>query len=276
MTKFDEAHLDWLADLLASSATQEIMPRFRHLKRGDVRRKSSAADLVTEADLAAERLIARRLKERYPGALVAGEEACSADPGLLGGLVGAELAFVVDPLDGTYNFASGVPLFGVMLAVVVSGETVAGLVHDPVGGDWLIGVRGGGAFLRSPDRTLVPLRVADPVNVSAMIGSVAWQFMPPPDRALLARNQSKCLSHVGYRCAAHEYRLLASGHAHFAVYNRLMPWDHLAGTLIHGEAGGFAARFDGSRYTPAHIDGGLIAAPDRESWRQLREELWAD
>lgn len=274
--KFDEADLDWLAELLARAAAQEIMPRFRRLEPGDVRRKSSAADVVTEADVAAELFIARSLKDRYRGALIAGEEACNDDPGLLEGLAGAELAFVIDPLDGTYNFAAGVPIFGVMLAVVGSGETVAGIVHDPVGGDWLIGVRGGGAFRRGPDRTLVPLRVADPVDVSAMIGSVAWQFMPPPLRALLARNQSKCLSHVGYRCAAHEYRLVAGGHAHFLVYNRLMPWDHLAGTLIHAEAGGFAARFDGSRYTAAHIDGGLIAAPDRECWRQLREELWAD
>ena len=53
---------------------------------------------------------------------------------------------------------------------------------------------------------------------------------------MLASNQAKCLSQFDYRCAAHEYRLIASGHAHFALYNKLMPWDHLAGVLIH--AGG--------------------------------------
>ena len=67
------------------------------------------------------------------------------------GLGGAELAFVVDPVDGTFNFASGVPLFGVMLAVVQDGETVAGIIHDPVGKDFLIGARGAGSHILSAD-----------------------------------------------------------------------------------------------------------------------------
>jgi fructose-1,6-bisphosphatase/inositol monophosphatase family enzyme len=55
-----------------------------------------------------------------------------------------------------------------------------------------------------------------------------------------------------------------------------MPWDHVAGALIHAEAGGFSARFDGSRYTAAHLDGGLLATTDPESWRALREALWEE
>jgi fructose-1,6-bisphosphatase/inositol monophosphatase family enzyme len=70
--------------------------------------------------------------------------------------------------------------------------------------------------------------------------------------------------------------LLASGHAHFVVYTKLMPWDHLAGALIHAEAGGHVARFDGSPYLPSHLDGGLLVAPDRQSWQELRHELWAE
>ncbi len=68
---------------------------------------------------------------------------------------------------------------------------------------------------------------------------------------------------------------MASGHAHFIVYNKLMPWDHLAGCLIHAEAGGYSARFDGSAYRPGHLDGGLLVAPDRASWNELRKVLWA-
>jgi len=52
--------------------------------------------------------------------------------------------------------------------------------------------------------------------------------------------------------------------------------DHVAGALIHAEAGGFSARFDGSRYTAAHLDGGLLATTDPESWRALREALWEE
>ena len=56
----------------------------------------------------------------------------------------------------------------------------------------------------------------------------------------------------------------------------MMPWDHLAGVLIHQEAGGHAARFDGSAYLPSHISGGLIVAPDKTSWAEIKRELWAE
>lgn len=273
---FDDRAIDWLAELLADAARVEIMPRFRRLGEDDVRQKTSAADLVTEADVNAERLITARLRERYPTAMIVGEEACSDNPALLQGLGDADLAFVVDPVDGTFNFASGVPLFGVMLSVVVKGKTVVGIIHDPVGKDWLIGAKGAGSHIRHAHGALEKVHVADAVPVSQMTGSVSWQYLAEPQRSLLARNQTKTLSQFGYRCAAHEYRLLASGHAHFVVYNKLMPWDHLVGVLIHAEAGGYTARVDGSAYLPSHIDGGIRVAPDRESWQELRRELWAE
>lgn len=272
--RFDDASLEALEKIVAEAATAEIMPRFRRLSAADVRRKTSAADLVTEADIRAERLITARLGERWPQALVVGEEACSEDPARLAGLGEADLAFVVDPVDGTFNFASGVPLFGVILAVVVAGETVAGLIHDPVGGDTVIGAAGVGSYVLRGDGTREKVRVADPVPFAQMTGAVAWQYFAEPERSLLASNQTKTLSSFGYRCSAHEYRLLAGGHAHFVVYNKLMPWDHLAGVLIHAEAGGHSARLDGSRYRPSHLSGGLIVAPDRDSWAEIRRELW--
>lgn len=273
--RFDDAAVETLERILAEAAAAEIMPRFRRLGRDDVRRKTSPADLVTEADIRAERLIAARLGERWPDALVVGEEACSEDPARLAGLCEADLAFVVDPVDGTFNFASGVPLFGVMLAVVVNGETVAGLIHDPLGGDTMVGVAGAGSAVLGADGTREKVRVADPVPFAEMTGSVSWQYFSEPERSLLARNQTRTLAAFGYRCSAHEYRLLAGGHAHFVVYNKLMPWDHLAGALIHREAGGHSARLDGSRYLPSHLSGGLIVAPDRDSWAEIRRELWA-
>lgn len=272
---FDDADIDWLDGLLAETAIAEIMPRFRRLSAGDVRQKSSAADLVTEADVNAERVIAARLKQRWPHAMVVGEEAATDDPALLDGLGDADLAFVIDPVDGTFNFASGVPLFGVMLAVVARGETVAGIIHDPVGKDSIVAVKGGGSHVRHADGRLERVRVAPPAPIAGMTGAVSWQYLAEPERSRLARNQVKTLSQFNYRCAAHEYRLLASGHAHFVVYNKLMPWDHLAGVLIHAEAGGYAARFDGSPYLPSHLGGGLVVAPDRASWDELRRELWA-
>src|SRR5262245_22825884 len=108
------------------------MPRFRKLGDGDVRCKSGPLDLVTEADEAAEGLITQGIARQFPGAIVVGEEAASANPVQLELLADADLAFVVDPLDGTANFAAGLPLFGVMAAVIIRGEVAATAIYDPV------------------------------------------------------------------------------------------------------------------------------------------------
>lgn len=276
MTSLSSADVDWLANLLKDVAAAEIMPRFRNLGEGAIAQKTSAADLVTEADVKAERAITEALLSRFPDAVVIGEEAVSDTPQLLDGWSSSDgLAFVIDPIDGTFNFASGVASFGVMLAVVKDGETIAGIIHDPVGGDWIMAEKGGGAVLRRPDSSENLLHVGEPAgSVGQMIGSASWQYMPEPERSRVARNQALCLGSVAYRCAAQEYRLLASGHIHFTLYHNLMPWDHLAGSLIHNEAGGYARRLDGSVYQPAHVDGGLLSTTDPDSWHILHEALF--
>ena len=133
-----EIDIAGLANLLQEAAAIEIMPRFRNLSSGDVRMKTEAIDLVTEADEAAERLIKARINDVVPGALFIGEESVAADPALLDKLAGADLAVIVDPIDGTFNYAAGMPLFGVMASVVSGGETIAGIIYDPMGNDWVI------------------------------------------------------------------------------------------------------------------------------------------
>jgi fructose-1,6-bisphosphatase/inositol monophosphatase family enzyme len=77
--------------------------------------------------------------------------------------------------------------------------------------------------------------------------------------------------HVARRgSAAHDYLDLVTGKLHFAHFKKLMPWDHVAGVLIHAEAGGYGAMMDGTPYTPVlHAEGQLLLAPGEESWRQL-------
>jgi fructose-1,6-bisphosphatase/inositol monophosphatase family enzyme len=262
-----------LGELLAQAARAEIMPRFGRLVAGEVRRKSSLFDLVTDADEAAERAITTALGAAYPRAVIVGEEAAERDRTLLDRIATADLAFVLDPLDGTRNFAAGLPLFGVMLAATVRGEVVLGAIHDPVRRDTAVALRGEGAWLQGEDGRSAKLRVADPVPVAEMDAIVGTNFLPEPLRATVAGNLSRLGMSSWLRCAAHEYRLAAAGHCHLLFYNRLMPWDHAAGWLLHREVGGFGARFDGSPYRPTHTTGGLICAPDEASWRLAREAL---
>ena len=266
--------LDTLSALLREAAKAEILPRFRRLGEGDIREKSEASDLVTEGDEAAERLIKARCAELFPEMLFIGEESVAADPALLGRLADADLAITVDPIDGTYNFASGMPLFAVMAAVVSKGETVMGVIYDPMGDDWILAEKGSGAFLVRPDGERIRLKTAAAPALEEMVGMASVGYLPKENRAGILANSAKLRFVMNYRCAGHEYRTFASGHAHFLMYNKLMPWDHLPGSLIAEEAGAHVARFDRSRYEPHHVDGGLLLAPDRDSWELLRREVF--
>lgn len=265
-----------LALVLAQAAEAEIRPRFRALGTGDIRTKADANDLVTEADEAAERFIKREVAAQFPEALFVGEESVAADPALLPKLAGADLAIVVDPIDGTFNFASGVPLFGVMAAIVSGGETVGGIIYDPMGDDFVIAEKGGGAWQTGGHEPAKRLRARGGATLEEMTGMASTSFIERDRRARVLANLAKVAFVANYRCAAHEYRSLAGGNVHYLMYNKLMPWDHLAGTLIAQEAGAHAARLDGSPYEPRHVEGGLLVAPDRESWDLLRREVFVD
>lgn len=270
-----EINIDRLATILRNAARTEIMPRFRRLSEADVRQKTSATDLVTEADEAAERFIASECARTWPTATFVGEESVAADASLLSKVGTDDLVIVVDPIDGTANFAAGAPLFAVMAAVVSKGETVAGIIYDPMGDDFVMAEKGAGAVLKRADGETAAIRVADPAPVSDMIGFASLGTLGTEERRALLTRFAEVKILANYRCAGHEYRLTATGHFHFNLYQKLMPWDHLAGSLIIDEAGGFVARLDGTPYRPSHVEGGLLVAPDSESWRALRESLFA-
>jgi len=273
MSRFSFAEVRDLAALLRDAARAEIMPRFRNLGAGDVRTKTGPLDLVTGADEAAERAITAALHDRFPGCAVIGEEATAADPSLLGRLAEADLAFVVDPIDGTANYAAGLPLFGTMAAAIRRGEIIAAAIYDPLGDDTALALRGEGAWIETPEGRRHDLHVADPVPVPQMTGSTAWRYMPAGMRAGVAAHLPRVAASFDLRCAAHEYRTLADGHCHFLIFFRLMPWDHAPGWLLHREAGGFSARFDGTPYLPTRTDGGLMCTPDEASFHALRRAL---
>ncbi len=264
-----------LAEVLRAAARAEIVPRFRRLGDDDIKQKTSPTDLVTEADTEAEFFIKREVERRWPGTLVVGEESVAVDPALLGRLAGADVAITVDPVDGTANFAAGLPLFAVMASVVMKGEAVAGIIYDPIGDDWIMAERGAGAWLRRPDGGAERLRVREPAAIEDMIAHVSIAYLPAESKPRVMANLARFRIAANYRVAGHDYRTFASGHCHVVMFNKLMPWDHVPGTLIAEEAGGYVRKFDGSRYAPTDFGGGLLVATDPDSWSLLRREVFA-
>ncbi|WP_428424034.1 inositol monophosphatase family protein [Pararhizobium sp.] len=263
-----------VVQIMREVAVTEILPCWRNLPPGAIRFKTSIHDIVTDADVAAEVAITAKLRERFPGATIVGEEAAAANPALLDRLAEAEFAFIVDPIDGTKNFSAGLPLFGVIIGVATKGEVIAGFILDPVGDDVAIALRGEGAWIETPDGRHNDLQVAASAPLHDMTGCVAWNQLVEPVKTTVLTNLAKVRAAPSYRSGAHEYRMIAAGHYHFLLQGKIMPWDHAAGWLIHREAGGYSARFDGSPYNAATHSGGILCAPDKDSWHTLKEALF--
>lgn len=264
-----------LAEIMRSAAQTEILPRFGQLTQSDIHTKTDATDLVTEGDIAAEKYLKSKILEMMPNALFVGEEAASDNPALLNNLSDAELAVVVDPIDGTANFVAGMPLFGVMAAILKHGETIAGVIYDPMGDNWILSEKGSGAFLVTPEGDNQRLKVAASVPLDEMVGMVSTDFLPADTKPQILANLAKPRLFASYRCAAHMYRAFSSGHAHFTMLDRLTPWDHLAGTLISIEAGGYVACFDGTPYNVSKRTGAVLTTTDKDSWDMLMTEVFS-
>lgn len=259
-----------VAEIMETVAREIIVPRFRDLAEGEVREKSPG-DLVTIADEESEIRLAAALADLLPGSVVVGEEAASADPSVLDRLYGDAPVWIIDPLDGTANFAAGRDSFAMIVALAEKGRTVAGWIYQPITGRMGWATAGGGTFVNG-----VPGEVAAPAAIADMRGYVSGPRYSGAHWAKLSRLRDAMISGKNLRCSGIEYLELASGGAHLCVPVRLNPWDHAAGVLMHREAGGFSALIDGSDYTPLLSEALLILAPDEASWQEVRDFLNAD
>ena len=265
--------IERLVSIMQEAGRTEVMPRFRNLGAGDIREKTSATDIVTEADEASERRIRQGIEELAPNALFVGEETVAKDPSVLDKLKGADLAVVVDPIDGTSNYAAGVPLFSVMAAVIAKGEVVAGAIHDPVSGDTVMAERGSGAWWDLGQGDKRRIKVSWPVPLDEAVGIVSATYFEEKARHALLPRLENVKIFANYRNAGHEYKMLATGGAHFVLYSRTMPWDHAPGVMIVQEAGGHVAFDDGAPYDPTRYDGVLLSACSRQTWKSAASQL---
>ncbi|WP_099823591.1 inositol monophosphatase family protein [Oceaniglobus indicus] len=260
---------DALIALVRDVARTEIMPRFRNLGHGDIARKTTPDDLVTEADTAAEIALSAGVRAILPAARIVGEEAVSADAAVLD-RIGGDLVVILDPVDGTWNFASGIAVFGVILAVTVRGRCIFGLLYDPVMDDWIMARPGGGAWFCRDGVPPRRLSVSPPADMADMTGLVPVFMFPEQARPAAATAMLGFRRTTTFRCSCHEYRLLAQGRVDFLVNGGIHAWDHSAGDLCVREAGGHTAMMDGSRYDATRRTGTLLSANTADTVDLLR------
>ena len=133
--------LHQVAEIIKTISEQEVLPRFQNLSVSDVGTKDSPEDYVTTADTQTEKRLTAELTALLPEAKIVGEEAAFKDPAVLECLKEDAPVWVIDPIDGTMNFAYGRSEIGVVVALVYKGETVAGWLYNPVYRRMIMGER---------------------------------------------------------------------------------------------------------------------------------------
>jgi myo-inositol-1(or 4)-monophosphatase len=204
-------------------------------------REKGPADLVTEADFASQRLIAERLREAFSHhTLLAEEEGAETD-------MGAPWRWVVDPLDGTINFAHGFPFWAVSVALEHAGELVVGVVHNPLTGETFSASKGQGAA-----RNGRPIRVStvDRLGSSLIATALPTDFAADADRQTAYMRRFSTGTHSLRRTgsSALNLALLAAGACEVCYATQMNPWDAAAGVVLVREAGGAVSRFSGEPY----------------------------
>ncbi len=222
-------------------------------------------DLVTEFDRRSEALLLERIAARFPGhAVLAEESGARAGASTRGGV-----RWLVDPLDGTTNFAHNYPFFAVSIGVEADGELVAGAVFDPVRDELFAAAAGHGATLNGAPIHVSPI---DRIEDALLVTGFPYDVREHPERHLPAF-QAFLIRAQGIRrdgSAALNLCYLAMGRFDGFWEGHLAPWDVAAGTLIVREAGGRVTAFDGG---PFHVDGRRILATNGRLHGAMMEVL---
>jgi fructose-1,6-bisphosphatase/inositol monophosphatase family enzyme len=251
-----------IRDLMRFAAQRSMLPRFRNLAAGEVEMKGEG-DPVTIVDREVEAFLTEALTRLAPGVAVVGEEAVHADKGVLEHLSGQ--CWIIDPLDGTANFAEGKEPFGIIVALADAGEAVAGWIYDPIKDRFCHARRGEGAFVNGEKIAARTTGQKPPVTAVSRI------FLTPEQSAMVDAKLAPYYTLVDIpRCAAEQYPRLALGENDISSFKRTLAWDHAAGVLWLNEAGGKAARLDSSAYrVDQHDAPGLVGASSPAIWDEF-------
>ena len=224
-------------------------------------RKKGTIDLVTEVDVAVEKMVRALIAERYPDHDVLGEELGGPGAG-----EGSRYCWICDPLDGTTNFAHGLPLFCSTIALEVDGELRVGAVYDPTRDELFTATRGGGAFLNGePIRVSTAATLIDSLLVTGFPYSVQEKLEEM--LGLFGRFLSKARAVRRLGSAALDMCYVAAGRLDGFWEEGLNAWDIAGGVLIVQEAGGRITSLDGG---PFVLRSGRIIASNGLLHDQMR------
>jgi myo-inositol-1(or 4)-monophosphatase len=247
-----------LENIIRQVAKEEILPRFNKISYSI----KTDGSLLTEADLAADQRIQEKLRENWSEISFLSEEMELEQQQQL--LQSTDQLWCLDPLDGTSNFAAGLPLFATSLALIKNGEVIIGITYDPLRDEIFSAVKGQGAFLNSERLSCKP----SGFNLDKAVAIVDLKRLKPKLAQQLMRNAPyKSQRNLG-ACVL-EWAWMAASRGHAYLHGGMKLWDLAAGTLILSEAGGYASTLEGETVFRASMTPrSVVISPDKELFSQ--------
>ena len=248
------AMLKAIAAAMKLVAEKEILPRYMKVAH----QKKVDGSLCTEADVASQEALKQRLQAIH-NAPVLGEEMSVAEQQAIWS-DGKQELWCIDPLDGTSNFVHGLPYFAISVALIRNGQSVLGLVYDPVAKEVFAAERGRGAFLNG-ERMLPRKSVQD---ISSALANVDLKRLDAKLAAILA-SKPPYASQRNFGASTLDWCYTAAGRYDMYLHGGQKLWDYAAGSLILQEAGGHVCCLEHDDFTHANVwQRSVIAALDAD------------
>ncbi len=262
--------LETLREIVRAAAREELLPLFADV----VRHVKHDGSVVTEADVAMQHRLKADLARHWPEYDFLGEEMPGHEHEQLTAATGRGL-WCVDPLDGTSNYATGIPFFAVSLALVIDGRPEIGLVYDPVRDECFTARRGAGAWLN--DGALGIHEPPLPAELRRCIACVDFKRLAAPLAALLGAHPPYG-SQRNFGASSLEWCWVAGGRFQLYLHGGQKLWDYAGGSLILAEAGGRASTAEGEeifRYglTPRSVVAAATPALF-SAWKSWIDQNW--
>jgi len=253
-----------LEKIIKQHAAEQIMPRYNQVAY----RFKQDGSLVTEADSEMQKAMIVSLQQHWPQYVILGEEMEEAEQQRQLDSDAAGL-WVLDPLDGTSNFASGIPVFSVSIALVINSEVVLGLIYDPNRDETFTAIKGEGAWLNNQ-----PLKSQTERGfLHQCTAQIDFKRLKPEMRVCLSREHPYA-SQRNFGSGALDWCWLAVGRCQINIHGGQKLWDYVAGQLILTEAGGYAKTFGGDKvFKKTLAPRSVMAAVNLTLFKQLQKYL---
>ena len=256
-----------IEDICFNVSQNIILPKFKNLSEDDINYKNGS-DLVTAADIEAEKELKKNLLKILPTSNFIGEEEYSRNENILNFYNEDAYCWTVDPIDGTTNFANGRDKFAIMIALTFKEKILRSWIYKPLDKIMCSAIVNEGAFINNNKIITKEVNI-----IEETIGSISTKYWEPgfKDKLKIFKNIFKEVN--SYRCIGFEYIDIGIGIRNFAILSKLSPWDHIPGILFVREAGGSDIDFDKNKYDFTKKNKNLIVSNSEDLNLKILEKL---